>query len=99
MIEVRHSRVSGDYSRIAVSCVFFEKGDFAEGFCAGSGSGFWDDAEYAAYCHVRGALSVLSAIWFLNLHHKRVSLRGTVVCGVFASNVFTKRKEERKSCI
>ena len=67
--------------------LFPEKGDFAEGLYAGSGLGFWDDAEYAAYCHVCGALSVLSGFRFLKLTPQTRFLAGTVVCGVFAQTV------------
>lgn len=47
MIEARDSRVPQDNGWTAV----LGKGDTAEDSYAGPGMGFWDDAEYAAYCH------------------------------------------------
>lgn len=47
MIEARDSRVPQDNGWTAV----LGKGDTAEDSYAGPGIGFWDDAEYAAYCH------------------------------------------------
>jgi len=64
---------------------FPEKGDLAEGAYARPGRGILGR---------RRICGVLSRMWsaicvvshmVLNLHHKRVSLRGTVVCGVFGS--------------
>ena len=92
---------------------FPEKGDLAEGFYAGSGLRLWDDAEYAAYCHVGGALSVLSAampggrpfalygivLRSTDLHHKCVSMKEPlfVVFLCVKAGLPAKQKEKRRT--